>query len=947
MSDLIINVRQVGNYPAAATASPSDLLLLQRGGLGGSYMSIAAQALVATALEQAGPLGVGVTPPTGAAAASIYTGDLVLPVAGELAFNATAAFTYQAAGFQWSVNTAPLMALSNAGALSLPAGTLTVARDPASGLEVATMGWVGRTTVASFNGRRGAVTLTVPDIYQALCLDSPIATQTWVEQAIKGGLINLLSTCPFVNRWNGRTGSVYLMLSDISCVFMQPGQKPITQTPPLTSNDYSIPNTAWVVEYITNELAGSGGLIATQQWVLANTVNSFNGRQGVVTLTSADVFDVGAAPLNSPQFSGIPTAPTAAVGTTTGQIATTAFVQAAISESTAGVASFNTRTGAVTLTNADIVNAGGLANPSPNLTGNPTAPTQAPGTTTPVIANCEFVMAALAAGAVSSFNTRTGAVTLLLSDVTGVGGAPIASPALTGTPTAPTASAGTNTTQIATTAFVTAAVTAAGGVSSFNSRTGAVTLEANDVSAVGGLINPSVQLTGTPTAPTATAGTNTTQIATTAFVQAAVTAGAVTSFNTRTGAVTLQASDITGAGGALLASPTFTGTPQAPNAAAGTNNTQIATTAFVTAAIAADTTGVTSFNTRTGAVTLTSADITGAGGALLASPSFTGIPTGPTATAGTSTTQLATTAFVQAAVGAGAVTSFNGRTGAVTLQANDISAVGGALLASPAFTGTPTVPTATAGTNTTQAASTAFVAAAVAPYIPQNYVDNSGFTVNQRGYVSGTALAAGAYGFDRWKAGAAGGTLTFSNPPMVTITAGSILQVLDGANFYGGSYTLSWSGTAQGRTGNGNGGLSNAYAASPITFTSSPGLWQTIEFTNGTLGQVQVQLGSIAAVWQPQVLATEWDRCQRFYIPMNTFWAGYGEPGTTGHAHTRTFITRMRVNPTVTWTSGPTYQNMSGATIDTITTADLRLLAYAVAAGPAAFYGSLVLDADF
>jgi hypothetical protein len=40
--------------------------------------------------------------------------------------------------------------------------------------------------------------------------------------------------------------------------------------------------------------------------------------------------------------------------------------------------------------------------------------------------------------------------------------APLASPALTGTPTAPTASAGTNTTQLATTAFVTAAVAGAG-----------------------------------------------------------------------------------------------------------------------------------------------------------------------------------------------------------------------------------------------------------------------------------------------------------------------------------------------------------------------------------------------------------------------------------------------------------------------------------------------------
>lgn len=41
--------------------------------------------------------------------------------------------------------------------------------------------------------------------------------------------------------------------------------------------------------------------------------------------------------------------------------------------------------------------------------------------------------------------------------------APLASPALTGTPTAPTATPGTNTTQLATTAFVEAAVTGAGG----------------------------------------------------------------------------------------------------------------------------------------------------------------------------------------------------------------------------------------------------------------------------------------------------------------------------------------------------------------------------------------------------------------------------------------------------------------------------------------------------
>lgn len=97
---------------------------------------------------------------------------------------------------------------------------------------------------------------------------------------------------------------------------------------------------------------------------------------------------------------------------------------------------------------------------------------------------------------------------------------------------------------------------AAGSVTSFNTRTGAITLTAADVTGVGALVNPSVALTGTPTAPTAAPGTSTTQIATTNFVGAAIAAqplaflplagGAVTGATTFgatlgvTGAVTLQ-----------------------------------------------------------------------------------------------------------------------------------------------------------------------------------------------------------------------------------------------------------------------------------------------------------------------------------------------------------------------------------------------------------------------
>ncbi len=64
------------------------------------------------------------------------------------------------------------------------------------------------------------------------------------------------------------------------------------------------------------------------------------------------------------------------------------------------------------------------------------------------------------AGGVTSVFSRTGAVTAQSGDYTVAqvtGAAPLASPALTGTPTAPTATALTNTTQVATTAFVTGA----------------------------------------------------------------------------------------------------------------------------------------------------------------------------------------------------------------------------------------------------------------------------------------------------------------------------------------------------------------------------------------------------------------------------------------------------------------------------------------------------------
>ena len=130
---------------------------------------------------------------------------------------------------------------------------------------------------------------------------------------------------------------------------------------------------------------------------------------------------------------------------------------------------------------------------------------------------------------------------------------------------------------------------------------------------------------------------------------------------------------------AYLASPTFTGTPAAPTAAADTNTTQIATTAFVMTEIGDYLTTSTAGSTY----------------APIASPTLTGVPAAPTAAADTNTTQLATTAFVMTEVGDYLLTATASSTYAP--------------LASPTLTGVPAAPTAAADTNTTQIATTAYV----------------------------------------------------------------------------------------------------------------------------------------------------------------------------------------------------------------------------------------------
>jgi hypothetical protein len=65
--------------------------------------------------------------------------------------------------------------------------------------------------------------------------------------------------------------------------------------------------------------------------------------------------------------------------------------------------------------------------------------------------------------------------------------------------------------------------------------------------------------------------------------------------------------------------------------------------------------------------------------------------------------------------------------------------------------------------------------------VGENLLINGGFALNQRAFAGGS-LAAGSYGFDRWKAGAAGANLSRSGDTL-TLASGSIIQVVEPAIF--------------------------------------------------------------------------------------------------------------------------------------------------------------------
>jgi hypothetical protein len=172
----------------------------------------------------------------------------------------------------------------------------------------------------------------------------------------------------------------------------------------------------------------------------------------------------------------------------------------------------------------------------------------------------------------------------------------------------------------------------------------------------------------------------------------------------------------------------------------------------------------------------------------------------------------------------------------------------------------------------TGAVSTRALAEGIAPIVSsinggplagmRNLIINGNPVINQRGYVSGAATTdPNQYTVDRWRVVSTGQSITFSDAAgvrTVTAPAGGVEQVIEGASIIGGTYTLSWVGTAT-ATVNGsavpNGGN--------VTLAGNSNA--TVRLSGGTFSLVQLEPGTAATPFERRPAALERALCERYY----------------------------------------------------------------------------------
>jgi hypothetical protein len=187
-------------------------------------------------------------------------------------------------------------------------------------------------------------------------------------------------------------------------------------------------------------------------------------------------------------------------------------------------------------------------------------------------------------------------------------------------------------------------------------------------------------------------------------------------------------------------------------------------------------------------------------------------------------------------------------------------------------------------------------ATAAAFFIFRNKLINPKGTINQRVYVSGTAtIAANQYTLDRWRVVTSGQSLSWTtsgNRFLMTAPAGGVEQVIEGTNIEGGTYRLSWTGTATAKV---NG---TAITNGALTASLTAGSDVTVTFANGTFEKPQFELNNVTP-FEERFVGLELILCQRYYEQVDFLFNGYA-PTASYIGGTVQYRVQKRASPTLT-----------------------------------------------
>lgn len=161
----------------------------------------------------------------------------------------------------------------------------------------------------------------------------------------------------------------------------------------------------------------------------------------------------------------------------------------------------------------------------------------------------------------------------------------------------------------------------------------------------------------------------------------------------------------------------------------------------------------------------------------------------------------------------------------------------------------------------------------------RNLLINCGIPINQRVFAGGP-LAAGAYGYDRWKAGAGGCNITInSSTGVFTHTSGPLQQIVESPVLaWGQPLTISVenpSGSITVNVGGATGTITAGAGRRGVTLTPSGSGNMTVQLTatGVTYSRPQLERGSAATAFDARPVAEELAICQRYYeksYPMGT-----------------------------------------------------------------------------